>query len=253
MNQSAKTTGSDWPNLVGELRATQERLQLGGGKAAIERQHAKGRLTARERIAKLDRSRYAAGGAGPVGRLRDVCRLGRRAGGGRRDGDRHDRRPAAHDRGQRRHGESRRVLSDDGQEGAAGAADRVRQSAAAGLSGRFGRHLPAAAGRRVSRRGRFRPHLSQQRGALGGRHSAVRGHHGQLRRRRRLFARAVRQAADDRRLGAVSGRAGPREERDRPGSLARRAGRRGDARRRSAARSTITRRTTTLASSGCGG
>ena len=80
-----------------------------------------------------------------------------------------------------------------------------------------------------------------------------RGHHGQLRRRRRLSARAVRQAADDRGLGPVSGRAGAGERRDRPGGLARRAGRRGDARRRSAARSTFASRTTRRAWSACGG
>src|SRR3982751_6295481 len=36
-----------------ELHKTEEQIRLGGGKAAIDRQHAKGRLTARERIAKL--------------------------------------------------------------------------------------------------------------------------------------------------------------------------------------------------------
>ena len=65
---------------------------------------------------------------------------------------------------------------------------------------------------------------------LGGGHSAVCGDHGQLRRRRRLSARAVRQAADDRGLGPVSGRAGAGERRDRAGSVQRRTGRRRDAR-----------------------
>src|SRR5687768_4102211 len=36
-----------------ELRSTEERLRLGGGQAAIDRQHAKARLTARERITRL--------------------------------------------------------------------------------------------------------------------------------------------------------------------------------------------------------
>jgi acetyl-CoA carboxylase carboxyltransferase component len=39
--------------LVDELRSTEERLRLGGGQAAIDRQHAKARLTARERITRL--------------------------------------------------------------------------------------------------------------------------------------------------------------------------------------------------------
>src|SRR5262245_21050129 len=39
--------------LVAELRAQEEMLRQGGGPAAIERQLAKGRLTARERIARL--------------------------------------------------------------------------------------------------------------------------------------------------------------------------------------------------------
>jgi len=39
--------------LMDDLRSEELQLQLGGGAKAIERQHAKGRLTARERIAKL--------------------------------------------------------------------------------------------------------------------------------------------------------------------------------------------------------
>src|SRR5438477_4143780 len=41
------------PQLVQELRRQEEKIRHGGGKKAIERQHAKGRLTARERIARL--------------------------------------------------------------------------------------------------------------------------------------------------------------------------------------------------------
>jgi acetyl-CoA carboxylase carboxyltransferase component len=39
--------------LTDDLRRQEDALRLGGGKGAIERQHAKGRLTARERIARL--------------------------------------------------------------------------------------------------------------------------------------------------------------------------------------------------------
>ncbi len=39
--------------LIGELRELESRLELGGGTERIERQHAQGKLTARERIARL--------------------------------------------------------------------------------------------------------------------------------------------------------------------------------------------------------
>ncbi len=39
--------------LSAELRALEERLRLGGGPEKIERQHAQGKLTARERIDRL--------------------------------------------------------------------------------------------------------------------------------------------------------------------------------------------------------
>ena len=94
------------------------------------------------------------------------------------------------------------------------------------------RRLPAAAGRGLSRRGRFRPHLPQQRRHLRGGHSAVRGHHGQLRRRRRLSAGAVRQAADDRGQRPVPGRPGPGQGGHRPDGQPRGPRRRDDARRR---------------------
>jgi acetyl-CoA carboxylase carboxyltransferase component len=42
-----------WETLVARLKAEEQELHLGGGPQAIERQHAKGRLTARERIARL--------------------------------------------------------------------------------------------------------------------------------------------------------------------------------------------------------
>lgn len=44
---------NSWTALLNELRDQRNRLALGGGSAAIERQHAKNRLTARERIARL--------------------------------------------------------------------------------------------------------------------------------------------------------------------------------------------------------
>lgn len=49
-----------WQELLNEFQQQSEVIQLGGGQRAIERQHKKGRLTARERIAKLldDGSRF---------------------------------------------------------------------------------------------------------------------------------------------------------------------------------------------------
>ncbi|MER3481470.1 MAG: methylcrotonoyl-CoA carboxylase [Meiothermus sp.] len=48
-----KANKDAWVQLVTEFRQSQERLRQGGGLKAIERQHARGRLTARERIARL--------------------------------------------------------------------------------------------------------------------------------------------------------------------------------------------------------
>jgi acetyl-CoA carboxylase carboxyltransferase component len=42
-----------WSQRIAELQAVAETLRAGGGAAAIDRQHSKGRLTARERIARL--------------------------------------------------------------------------------------------------------------------------------------------------------------------------------------------------------
>src|SRR5689334_14457931 len=50
MNQAAKSAGSDWPVLLRSLQQAAAAIQPGGGATAIERQHGKGRLTARERI-----------------------------------------------------------------------------------------------------------------------------------------------------------------------------------------------------------
>jgi acetyl-CoA carboxylase carboxyltransferase component len=47
------TASSELGNLIESLRREEERIRQGGGPKAAERQHAKGRLTARERIARL--------------------------------------------------------------------------------------------------------------------------------------------------------------------------------------------------------
>ncbi|HEU4741645.1 MAG TPA: acyl-CoA carboxylase subunit beta [Meiothermus sp.] len=48
-----KANKDAWVNLITDFRASLEVVHLGGGKKAIERQHSRGRLTARERIARL--------------------------------------------------------------------------------------------------------------------------------------------------------------------------------------------------------
>jgi 3-methylcrotonyl-CoA carboxylase beta subunit len=53
MNQAASKSTESLRDRVTDLRAEEERIRLGGGTAAIERQHGKGRLTARERIERL--------------------------------------------------------------------------------------------------------------------------------------------------------------------------------------------------------
>ena len=216
---------------VEQFQREEETIRQGGGAKAIDRQHdqepahcTRAHRTADRPRRRLLRTRF-------VGRLEHVRRLGRHPVGRRRHRRRHRRRPAGHGHRQRRHGQGRRLLSHDVQEGAARPAHRPGKSPAARLPGGLRRRLSAAAGRGLSRRGRFRPHLSQQRGDLGGRHSAVRGHHGQLRGRRRLSARPVRQAADDRRQRALPRRPGAGQGGHRPDGQPRRPGRRRDARR----------------------
>ncbi len=83
---------SDWDSLLSTLRQQEVQLALGGGAKAIERQHAKGRLTARERLARLfdpgartleigrwaGHGMYDAWGGAPGAGV--VCQVGRIAG-----------------------------------------------------------------------------------------------------------------------------------------------------------------------------
>ena len=61
------------------LSAEAEAIRQGGGAEAVARQHAKGRMTARERIAALTDPGRPVPGTGPLGRLPPVRRVGRRA------------------------------------------------------------------------------------------------------------------------------------------------------------------------------
>ena len=61
-----------------ELTPDETRIRLGGGQKAIDRQHEKGRLTARERIDEAMRSRHSFFELGAVGRHTEHVRgLGR--------------------------------------------------------------------------------------------------------------------------------------------------------------------------------
>ncbi len=69
-------------DLLTKIKNEEEQIRQGGGAKAIESQHKKGRLTARERIAKLIDPRLAAFRAGNFCGLRNVRRVGRSAFGG---------------------------------------------------------------------------------------------------------------------------------------------------------------------------
>ena len=97
-------------DLLTEIKNQEEHICEGGGAKAIESQHKKGRLTARERIAKLIDPGTQFFELWALRRLRNVRGMGRRA---RRRHDHRTRprlRPPRHDHRQRRHGKSRRVL-----------------------------------------------------------------------------------------------------------------------------------------------
>ncbi len=208
------------------------------GSGAAQGQQGRGRARAQAEPAHRARAHRAVARrsqgflrAGPLGGTQDVSGLGRHARRRIHLGHRPRLRPALHDRRERREREGRRVFPADRQEGDPHPAHRLRMQPARALSGRFRRRLPADAGRDFSGRGRLRPHLPQQRHPLRGRHAAVRRHHGQLRRRRRLPARALRQDSHDRGQRALSRRPVAGEGGHRPGGGFRGTRRRADARR----------------------
>jgi acetyl-CoA carboxylase carboxyltransferase component len=85
-------THSDWPTLLDAFRSETATIALGGGERAIERQHGKNRMTARERIAALvdddseffELGRWAAWGMydewGPAPSASVICGIGRVSG-----------------------------------------------------------------------------------------------------------------------------------------------------------------------------
>ena len=139
-------------------------------------------------------------------------------------------RAAGDDHRQRRDGESRRVLPADGEKSDSRAKYFHRQSYSHDLSGRFRRRFPSAAGRCVPGHRRFRPRVPQQRRDERHGHSADYGHHGNVRRGRRLPAGDVRSHPDDGRLRAFSRRSGAGAGGDRTESFRGRTRRRENAR-----------------------
>ena len=113
--------------LVAEVRNQEQQIAEGGGAKAIETQHAKKRLTARERIGLLiDREANCLSWAlMPPGRCTTSGAERHRPASS--PAWTHTRPPVHADR-QRRDGEGRRLLSDDGEEGDPGAKHRHRKS-----------------------------------------------------------------------------------------------------------------------------
>ena len=89
---------------------------------------------------------------------------------------------------QRRHGQGRHLLSDDGEEASPRPGSGDGEPAALHLSGRFRRRQPAAMAGSLSRQDPFRPHLLQPGQYVGAGHPADRLRHGLVHRGRRLCA-----------------------------------------------------------------
>ena len=193
-NRDANAAAS-WTSLA----ATSTGSRAGGGERAdLERHREQGKLPVRERIDRLldpgspflELSPLA---AWDMSTTDDAPGAGLVTGIGRVVGAR-----GAHRR-QRRHRQGRHLLPAHGQEASARAADRAREPAAVRLPGRFGRRVPAAAGRGLSRSGALRTHLLQPGAHVGRRHPADRGRDGLVHGRRRLRPGDV--GRDDHRQG----------------------------------------------------
>ncbi len=192
-------------------------IKEGGGAKAIARQHEKGRLTARERIARLlDPTRLVLR-AGPVGRLEHVPRLGRR-------------RPRASSPGIGSVAGRRVMIIANDATVKAGAffpltCKKVLRAQRIAMDNRLPLvYLVDSAGVFLPLQDEVFPdeddfgRIFRNNAVISAAGiPAVRSHPGQLRRGRRLPPRPVRQAADDRRQRPVPGGPGPRQGGHRPG------------------------------------
>ena len=201
------------------------------GRARRRRQVARAPRRARQAAAARARRRPARRRRA-VPRDRPARRHGHvRRRGARRRNDRRHRprpRPGMHDRRQRRDGEGRHLLPDDGEEAPARAGDRAAEPPAVPLPGRLRRRVPAAPGRGLPRPRALRPDLLQP-----GQHERAgdrpdRRRHGLVHGGRRL--RAGDERRDDHRQEpghdlprrAAAGEGGDRRGRQRRGARRRR-------------------------------
>ena len=212
--------------LVSELRERRTAARQGGGAAVPRAASRAGQAAGARAHRSAARSRARRSSSSRRSRPGTCTTTTRR----RRPRHRHRPRlgPRSADRRQRRDGQGRHLLSDDGEEAPPRAADRAREPAAVRLPRRLRRRLPAAAGRGLSRSRALRPHLLQPGAHVGRAHPADRGGHGLVHGRRRLRAGDV--GRNDHRQGHghdLSRRPAAREGGDR-----RRSHRRGARRRR---------------------
>ena len=128
--------------LVDDLRAKLAEVEQGGGDAARARHVARGKLLPRERVRTLLDPGTPVPRALAARRVRHVRRQHR--GRGHHHRHRPGDRPRMRDRLQRRDGQGRHLLPDDGEEAPARAGHRAREPPAVHLSRRFRRREPAA-------------------------------------------------------------------------------------------------------------
>ena len=211
--------------LVADLNEQLEKVRLGGGEKARAR-HTSTRQAAPARArGPAARPRRAVPGALAARRARHV----RRGRAGR--GDDHRRRaragPRVRDRRQRRDGQGRHLLPDDGQEAPAGAGDRAPERAAVHLPRGLRRRVPAAPGRGVPGPRALRADLLQPGDDERARHPADRGRDGLVHGGRRVRAGDERRVRDRPRAGHdLPRRPAAREGRDGGGGHRGGAGRR---------------------------
>ena len=207
--------------LLTQLKNEEETIREGGGAKAIESQHKKNRLTARERIARLIDPGHISSSLVFMPPTRCT-----KNGAARPPPERSPAWPGyavamfmiiANDATVK----AGAFFPDDREESDPRAEYRHRESHSHHLPGGLGGRFSALAGGCLSGYRRFRPRFSQQRGDERHGHSADHRHHGHVRGRRRLSSGDVRPHSDDRRLRPVPGRAGAgagghRPERRRP-------------------------------------
>ena len=148
VSEGSPRNAAEHAALAAELRARLAAAARGGPERARERHAGRGKLLPRDRVDALTRSGFAVPRAVPAGRQRHVRRRG--PGGRAHHRRRAGQRPGVRDRRQRRHGQGRHLLPDDGQEAPARPGDRAAEPAAVHLPGRFRRRVPAPCRTRCS-------------------------------------------------------------------------------------------------------